>query len=72
MTREEFEMLVENPTSDPLEAVKDEARAEGYQQGYLDALNDIELRLNSLPYYVPVGETFWESTEQLRKMVLSK
>jgi hypothetical protein len=65
MTREEFELLIEsptsNPTSNPLEALKDEARAEGYQQGYLDALNDIELRL---------GE--FETTERLRKMVLSK
>ena len=61
MTREEFELLIESPTSNPLEALKDEARAEGYQQGYLDALNDIELRLGD-----------FETTEQLRKMVLSK
>ena len=61
MTREEFEMLVENPTNNPLEAIKDEARAEGYQQGYLDALNDIELRMGNLP-----------TTARLRKMVLSQ
>lgn len=65
MNKHELEVLrdslFKNPTSDPLEALKDEARAEGYQQGYLDALNDIELRL---------GE--FETTERLRKMVLSK
>ena len=47
--------------NDSLEGIKDEARAEGYQQGYLDALNDIELRL---------GE--FETTDRLRKMVLSQ
>lgn len=52
--------LIASPT-DAMEALKDEARAEGYQQGYLDALNDIELRLGD-----------FETTEQLRKMVLSK
>ncbi len=61
MTKEEFELLIENPSGNPLEAIKDEAREEGYQQGYLDALNDLELRLGD-----------FETTERLRKMILSR
>ncbi len=64
MTRGDFgdELGIEECSlENSLEILKDEARAEGYQQGYLDALNDIELRL---------GE--FETTARLRKMVLSQ
>jgi hypothetical protein len=48
---------------DALESLKDEAREEGYQQGYLDALNDVELHSYGGACVI---------TNKLRKMVTSK
>lgn len=53
---------------DALESLKDEARVEGYQQGYLAALDDIELHVMNM-----MSDDMWYGlTAGLRKMVTSK
>lgn len=55
--------MLDDDDNDALESLKDEAREEGYQQGYLDALNDVELHSYGGACVI---------TNKLRKMVTSK
>ena len=58
----------ENATlEDALESLKDEAREEGYQEGYLAALNDLELQCRK-----PAPSWLYEITDRLRRMVTSR
>lgn len=61
-----------NRLEDALESLKEEAREEGrgagYQEGYLAALNDIELRI----IHMQSDEMWYGLTEGLRKMVTSR
>lgn len=61
--REGYDPYQEYPdeAEDELAALKEEAREAGYEEGYLDALNDIELRLGD-----------FETIDKLRKMVTSR
>lgn len=53
--------------NDALESLKDEAREEGYQEGYLAALNDLELHCRK-----PAPGWLYEITDRLRRMVTAK
>ena len=70
--------------SEGLDQLKEEAREEGYQQGYLDALNDIEQRIQhafgpEIPFgtldcrqYSILEDLLYGKVEELRKMVNSR
>lgn len=65
--------LEECSLENSLECLKEEAREEGYQQGYLAALYDLELSISMSPSWSEITlETIAARSGELRKMVLSK